>query len=52
MARIFIAGMDKDKSGTLSKDELTDEYREFFDQVDVNSDGVIDIEEIMLIGEF
>ena len=48
-AKLFIAGMDKDGNGTLSQDEVPPQFGQFFDRVDMNKDGEIDVKEASII---
>ncbi len=52
MAKMYIAGMDKNKNGTLSIDEVPEQMSKFFGRLDMDDNGEIDaLEASVLVRE-
>jgi peroxiredoxin len=49
MAKIYIAGMDKNKNGTLSIDEVPEEFQRFFGRLDNDEDGEVNAKEASIL---
>jgi len=51
-AKQIIASMDKNDDGKISKDEASEGLKPFFDPLDANKDGVIDLQEAQVIAGY
>ena len=51
-AKQVIEAMDKNDDGKISKDEAPDAMKPFFDQIDANGDGAVDVKEAQVIANF
>ena len=51
-AKQVVASMDQDDDGKVSKEEAPEGLRPFFDQLDANGDGYIDVKEAQVIADF
>ncbi|MEE3370714.1 MAG: hypothetical protein VX346_15345, partial [Planctomycetota bacterium] len=51
-AKSIIASMDANKDGKVSKDETSEGLKGFFDQLDRNKDGFLDLKEAQVIADY
>lgn len=51
-AKQIIESMDNDDDGKISKDESSDGLKPFFENLDANNDGVIDLQEAQVIADY